>query len=208
MKREEKNQMTRRNILESAEGEFARNGYAGASMNDISAAGGLSKGILYHYFETKEALYLACAEDCFAQLKAHIEGAMSAADLAPREMLATYFCERMAFFHAHPIFQRIFCESWIAPPDVLKEQLRALRKPLDALNREIMVRILSGLPLREEITMERAVDLISHLQDFTNVRYREANVYNLERHEKDVRLLLDVLLNGMIERTGDSHAEA
>ena len=60
MKREEKNQITRRRIMDSALAEFAGKGYGASSVNTICAAQDISKGIIYHYFNTKDELYLAC----------------------------------------------------------------------------------------------------------------------------------------------------
>ena len=54
MKREEKNQQTQRRIMDSALAEFAEKGYGGSSVNTICAAQGISKGIIYHYFENKD----------------------------------------------------------------------------------------------------------------------------------------------------------
>ena len=72
MKREEKNQLTKRKIVDSALREFSKNGYMGCSANDICRNGGVSKGIVYHYFDTKELLYLFCVEECFSLLTKHI----------------------------------------------------------------------------------------------------------------------------------------
>ena len=68
MKREEKNQITKRKIVDSALRKFSTNGYMGCSANDICRNGGVSKGIAYHYFDTKESLYLFFVEECFALL--------------------------------------------------------------------------------------------------------------------------------------------
>ena len=68
MQRDEKNMQTRRKIMASAVHEFALHGYEAASMNTICQQGGISKGIIYHYFESKEALYLACVLECFQAL--------------------------------------------------------------------------------------------------------------------------------------------
>ena len=65
---EEKNQLTKRKIVGSALREFSKNGYRGCSVNDIYRHGGVSKGIVYHYFDTKESLYLFFVEECFALL--------------------------------------------------------------------------------------------------------------------------------------------
>ena len=62
MKREEKNLQTRRRIMDSALNEFSKQGYGASSINTICSAQGISKGIIYHYFKTKDDLFLACVE--------------------------------------------------------------------------------------------------------------------------------------------------
>src|ERR1700759_3504111 len=49
-------------MLDSAEQVFGTRGYQPASLNDIAAGAGISKAMLYSYFESKEALYVACAD--------------------------------------------------------------------------------------------------------------------------------------------------
>ena len=44
-------------ILRSARAEFARYGFADASLNRIIETSGISKGSLYYYFDNKEDLY-------------------------------------------------------------------------------------------------------------------------------------------------------
>jgi AcrR family transcriptional regulator len=46
-------------ILGAAGGLFARDGYAAARLEDIAAAAGVTKPIVYRHFESKKALYLA-----------------------------------------------------------------------------------------------------------------------------------------------------
>lgn len=49
----------RRQILEGARRVFLSDGFDGASMNDVARAAGVSKGTLYVYFDSKEALFEA-----------------------------------------------------------------------------------------------------------------------------------------------------
>jgi len=49
-------------ILSVAGALFARDGYHGASMDEIAAAAGVSKPMLYAYFDSKEGLYVAYIE--------------------------------------------------------------------------------------------------------------------------------------------------
>jgi len=48
-----------RQILDGARRVFLRDGFDGASMNDIVRAAGVSKGTLYVYYPSKEALFAA-----------------------------------------------------------------------------------------------------------------------------------------------------
>jgi len=49
----------RRQILEGARAVFLNSGFDGASVNDIVRAAGVSKGTLYAYFSSKEAVFEA-----------------------------------------------------------------------------------------------------------------------------------------------------
>src|SRR6202044_1014986 len=53
---------TRTRILEAAIREFSENGLAGARTEQIAAAAGVNKALLYYYFESKEKLYSAALE--------------------------------------------------------------------------------------------------------------------------------------------------
>lgn len=47
---------------------FSDHGYAGTSMRKVAAYLGLSKSALYHYFPTKEHLFLACTRQVMGGL--------------------------------------------------------------------------------------------------------------------------------------------
>jgi AcrR family transcriptional regulator len=58
----------RRQIMEGARTVFLAQGFDGASMGEIARQAGVSKGTLYVYFDSKEALFEAIAEEeCRAQ---------------------------------------------------------------------------------------------------------------------------------------------
>ena len=48
--------------LEAAHSLFAERGYAAVTMDEIAAAVGVTKPLLYNYFGNKERLYIACME--------------------------------------------------------------------------------------------------------------------------------------------------
>ena len=60
---------TRSRILEAALTEFAAYGLAGARTEQIAAAAGVNKALLYYYFESKEKLYAAALEMVAARVR-------------------------------------------------------------------------------------------------------------------------------------------
>jgi AcrR family transcriptional regulator len=49
-------------LLEAALQVFARQGYRNTRLDDVAQVAGVTKGTIYHYFDTKEALLLAVVE--------------------------------------------------------------------------------------------------------------------------------------------------
>src|SRR5678816_2676989 len=50
-------------ILDAALAVFAEKGFAGARMEDIAARAGVTKGTIYLYFESKEAVFKSLVRD-------------------------------------------------------------------------------------------------------------------------------------------------
>jgi len=64
-------------MLEVAEAVFAERGFAAASMDDIADRVGVSKPMLYEYFNSKEGLLLACVAQARAELREVTERAVA-----------------------------------------------------------------------------------------------------------------------------------
>lgn len=206
MKREEKNQQTKRRIMDSALAEFSRQGYGASSINTICAAQDISKGIVYHYFETKDVLFLACVEECFQRLTEYIRANMiKQGDVEC--CLEEYFAIRTRFFRTFPVYQRIFYEAVISPPAHLRAEIQACKQDFDTLNIRILERLLAPLALRPGISKGEVMETFRQFQDFINVRYQipEADGQEFEAREENCRRALDILLYGVIEREGSGH---
>lgn len=206
MKREEKNQQTRRRIMDSALAEFSGQGYGASSINTICAAQGISKGIVYHYFETKDALFLACVAECFKRLTEYIRTNMIKQNDTPFS-LEEYFAVRTEFFHSHPVYQRIFCEAVITPPAHLRAEIQTCKQDFDELNIRILERLLAPFTLRPGISRREVIEMFRQFQDFINIRYQTAdtNGQEFESREETCRKALDILLYGVIEKEKNNH---
>ena len=65
-------------ILTNAARLFSAQGYMRASIADLADACKLSRGALYHYFDSKEAILFAILDAHIREMIAHVEGAMAA----------------------------------------------------------------------------------------------------------------------------------
>lgn len=75
-------------ILEAATRVFTQRGFDEARMDDIVAEAGLSKGALYWYFESKEALITAIVDRVFDWESAHMREIIASDETAPRKIEA------------------------------------------------------------------------------------------------------------------------
>lgn len=70
---------TRRALLDAARHEFAARGYAATSLDEIVRHARLTKGALYHHFDSKAALLEAVYVEMEEELAAEVRGAMATA---------------------------------------------------------------------------------------------------------------------------------
>lgn len=99
----------RQTIRDQAAREFARLGYASASMSDLAKACSVSKAALYHYFDSKEAILFEALDQYVCRLQTlttsfHVAANESSADSAEtaRNQLAALIKGLLAeYAHSH-----------------------------------------------------------------------------------------------------------
>lgn len=193
MKQAERNRKGRARILSHALAEFAANGYAGSSLNLLCAHGGISKGQLYHYYDSKDTLYLACVQQMFDELTDYLRSEIDPASMT----VAQYFAVRMQFFRSHPAYRQLFYDILIEPPTHLSEALHACRAAFDALNDDLLRTVLQQERLRPQLSMEQAIQQFRVFVNFLGVYLRESPAKDSEQQSE---ALLQTMLYGMTER--------
>lgn len=66
-------------ILDAAVAEIGRVGYAGLSLADVAQRAGVSKPLVYTYFQSKDGLYITCVDRAATVLFDAIESAIAGA---------------------------------------------------------------------------------------------------------------------------------
>ena len=210
MKREEKNTLSRQRILDAAMREFARNGYDAASMNAICAENGISKGIIYHYFEDKDALYLLCVETCFRAVTDCLSEAARALTGSAEQRLRGYFDARLRFFAENRDCLGVFASAVFSPPAPLMPAIAERRRGFDALNISVLSELLRSEPLREGLSVPAVVSDFAMYMDYFNLHFRsELSARQsaddlLKEHEQRCHRQLHILLYGVLGN-GNAH---
>ena len=107
--RKEKQAHTRLCLMQSAAKLFARRGLDQASIDDVAADAGYTKGAFYANFKSKEELFLAMLDERFAERLEELDRAL--ATDAPAEEQARQAGESfMRSLNADPEWQRLFLE--------------------------------------------------------------------------------------------------
>src|SRR5688572_2802564 len=88
----------RAQLVELGLSHFGGKAYDEVSIDDIAQAAGISKGLLYHYFPTKRAFYVACVRSAAAHLFAMTE---TPEDTPPLERLTRGLDAYLDYVRAH-----------------------------------------------------------------------------------------------------------
>jgi AcrR family transcriptional regulator len=79
---------SRRLLLDAARAEFAAKGLMGARVDEIARQAGLNKQLVYHYFGSKDDLYLTVLERVYAEIREQERG-LWLGDLPPAPFPST-----------------------------------------------------------------------------------------------------------------------
>src|SRR5829696_9013790 len=118
--------------LEAAHGLFAERGYAAVTMDEIAAAIGVTKPLLYNYFGNKERLYLACLERAGEAMFATVGKAVSQAD-SPADALRRGLHAFFAFVDEDRDAWRVLFDETLPAGGEIAERVAEYRERLLAL---------------------------------------------------------------------------
>jgi AcrR family transcriptional regulator len=156
-------------IIEAAGPIFGDRGYDGTRLDDIAAAAGVTKPILYRHFDSKAALYVALLERHRADLAGF--AALVPAEGPLRERLRTVLEAWLAYVEAHSYAWRmLFRDSGGGP------EIQAFRLQVHARARAVLAGLIRSLaerpiprhelqPLAELISMGMASLVLWWMED-------------------------------------------
>jgi AcrR family transcriptional regulator len=135
-------------ILETAGRLFAEHGYAATRLDDVAAAIGVTKPLLYRHFDSKRALYLALLERHRDDLPTFTEAMPAEGSLDDR--LRAVLDAWLTYVEAHSYaWQMLFRDSGGGP------EIQAFRGEVHTRARAVLAEIVGGISERPIPAAER-----------------------------------------------------
>jgi len=109
-RREREREAHRRELLEAAERVFVREGYHGATVDEIAQEAEFAVGTLYNFFKGKEDLYVHVIEKIAQNFTEQFDQQVLSIE-DPEQAIASLIELRLTHFEDHRGFFRIFFEA-------------------------------------------------------------------------------------------------
>lgn len=138
-------------VLEGARSVFMRDGFEGASVDDIAREAGVSKATLYSYFPDKRLLFVEVANaECQRQARTAID--LVNVDAPPREVLTNAGVFFLSFITS-PFGRQIF-RTFVAESGRFPEIGQSFYMTGPHVTREEIVRYMAGAVERGELVID------------------------------------------------------
>lgn len=186
MTRTERRQKSLAAILDAALAEFGERGYATAAVDGVCARGGISKGLMYHYYTGKDELFCECVRAMFTALAARLDEYLAGANAGSAgELLSGFFMTRERFFAENHNMRVVFEDAMLRTPPQLAEEISRLRAPVKECNLRLLSSLLKLVRLREGVSEHDAMlwfdaaegllpELLSRLTDGSPLSFEAA----------------------------------
>jgi AcrR family transcriptional regulator len=159
-----KREAVRRRLLDSALQVFAERGYAGASLDEVAAAAGLTKGAIYSNFASKDELFFAMMSD---QVMTRIEIirtvlAQPAADLQKTRALSELGRLLTEAFTEQRDWELVLLEFWrrAVSDDEVRPQFLAHRRALRTAIADSVEQALGRFPEVSGLSVDEVVTVV------------------------------------------------
>src|SRR5215468_9126001 len=150
---------TRGAILAAAEQAFARGGLAGARTDDIAAAAGVNKALLYYYFKSKGGLYEAVVEDHFREFNRRALAVLAGPGPA-QQVLLRYVSLYFDFISARQRYAALYLQLMTARSQPLERLVRKYFVPRTTAFNKLLERVIRTGEFRRTDPRHAALSIV------------------------------------------------
>lgn len=146
-------------IIDAALKVFGANGYKKASASDIANAAGISKGMVFHYFGSKKALYLYLIEYCGTSLESEFNARLRA-DNDFFDRLKTLTSIKISMMKKHPAILSFLTSIYFENHEDVKGDIKAILSKGDALKSKAAFNGIDTSKFKDDVDIELVMKMI------------------------------------------------
>jgi AcrR family transcriptional regulator len=194
----QKSEETREKILDAATRLFARKGYEGTAVSDITEAVGISKGSFYLYFKDKREVFAGCIGRLADRLERETDSAQSSRE---GNFVAAHIKRMVACFEACPSFvgmlHLVRFASTGEDAGLARIATEALARIENPMRRDLRRAIAAGVV--REVDEECFVSVLVGTAESIGFRRMSGRACNVP---SSMERCVDMIARGVIPRTG------
>lgn len=186
-------------IINVALEEFAQNGYKAASTNMICKKANISKGSLYHYYDSKEKIYITVVRHVIDSFKRNISINIKDSNKKGIDYVEEYFDIKFKFFRENPLYSKIIVNLVI---DNSIEKARELSSEYQNYNNNLIYDVIKNIDINPKFNKEKAFELIVMIGE--NLEKKHMKRINdidkdiaIEEFRKDHKEMLEMVFEGI-----------
>lgn len=179
-------QEKQKKILAACIHEFAARGYEQASTNTMIKEAGISKGILFHYFQNKRNLFLYIVDHCFQEVLEEYNKypLKETGDIFQR--LIEFGVLKLKLYHAYPEISKILLEALVNTPEELRLEIET---KYSQLSKEFLPAFFQEV---DDSKFRKGVDTTKAIQILTLFLEALGQIYLKDYQGKEQEMLQDV----------------
>jgi AcrR family transcriptional regulator len=152
-------------IIDAALTVFGACGYRKASINDIAAAAGVSKAIIFHYFGTKKALYLYLVDLCSGIMMKELDKKFdrTVTDFFDRILMSADI--EISVMKRHPAIPAFLARMYFEPDDEVKSEIAEMLAKGEAYRHQIALEGIESAKFKSGIDPNLVMKMLTWMAD-------------------------------------------
>ena len=197
---------TKAQIIDAAMEEFAKYGLSGARTENIASGSGVTKAMIYYYFESKESLYQTVLNQLALQLNDLALAKLNLNELHPELALKTAIYAFITYQATHPYFGRILWHEALENQGKYYKQVdwnQSYKCLLEILERGVNIGCFRQLdPFLTAMHINGVCNF--YFDAYENIKHLTPNVdlRSSEMVEKHAQAAIDFIMAGVAKRDG------
>ena len=178
---------SRQRILKAATDDFCAHGFNGARVERIARKSGANMRMLYHYFDSKEGLYLAALDKVYSEIRSE-ERKLNLATLDPAAGMRELVCFTFDFFATHPDFVGLINNENLMKGRFLKKspKIRDMTIPLVETIEDLLSRGVAAEVMRPGVDpIHLYVSIVAQSQLHISNRYTLSAIFDRDLGDRE-----------------------